>query len=155
LNGRDLDRRRFIRIALAGIQVSVRHDYTIVYFLSRLEISIRFFGAAARRQCPDNFFGSKVCRYTKPIEPTLAPRQEIRRLPGVGTARLNVIVWAWLNDEFFLPIPVEVTEHKVESAIWISDPSFEVGNHILTRIESDLWQLRRKLRSESEQENDR
>ena len=122
-------------------------------FLGRQQISVSFFRPSVRRQGPRDFLVSEIRGNTEAIDPPLSPRKEVSRLPGVRPNGLHAIIGPCRDDELFFPIPVEISKHKVERAVRISEPSLEVRNDILPRIESHLSKLRWKLRSLSQSRN--
>src|SRR5205823_10381644 len=141
LNRSNLDGWRLVRIAFTGIEVAVRHHHAIIDFLSRQKSSISLLCLAVRRYRPYDFFISKVGWNTEPIDPSLPPRQKVCRLAGVRTARLHVVLRPRLDDNFFFPIAIEVPEHKIERAVRILDPAFEIRHHVLARVEPHLRKL--------------
>src|SRR5262245_45419238 len=90
------------------------------------------------RDRPRDFLVSKICGNAKPINPSLAARQKISRLPGFGSIRFDFVIGTGRNYEFLFPIAVEVAEYQIEGAVGIADPSFEVGHDILAGVESHL-----------------
>jgi hypothetical protein len=55
----------------------------------------------------------------------LSARQKVRRLPKIGTARLDAIIWPDWDVERLLEVAIEVADQEVLSAFRTGKPSFE------------------------------
>src|SRR5947199_172378 len=81
-------------------------------------------------------FGSTVgLAFSNVTEPgPVAPRHEIRRLPGIGSTGLNLIVGADGDLQSLLLISIEVADQKTVCAVRILEPALVRTGHALADI---------------------
>src|SRR5207245_4425313 len=95
---------------------------------------------------PDQFLLPPIFRHLDSKDPRLPPRKEVGWLAAIRFAGLKFVVGSGRDDEFFLPIAVEVAEHKRESPVRVSQPSLVDRHYVLAARKLRLGIVGRKLR---------
>ena len=81
---RDRDRRRLVRIVVAGIEIAARHDDALGDLLDRQQLAVRLLGLAVGGDRPGHDLLAEIARHADAIDPSLTPRQKVRRLAAIG-----------------------------------------------------------------------
>src|SRR5439155_15001554 len=95
---------------------------------------------AIRRQRPDDVLFPPIFRHPDSKQETMTPRVEVRRLCLRQASGLDDVRWSERNIEFFLVIPIQVTEDHIEGAVGILLPPLEIRRDVLP---ADVLQLLR------------
>ena len=85
-------------------------------------------------QRPGEFVRAKIGGHRDSEKAPLPSRQEMSRLPLVGPAGFNAVIWSDGDFQVFSLIAVVVTEKKTERAVLIFEPSLEGARNTLPRI---------------------
>src|SRR5207245_11634163 len=97
---------------------------------------------AARHDRPRDCTGPEVLGDLDHKNTPLASCLEMRRLPLIGRARFDPIVWPDGDVEGFFRIPVVVADEHAEAAVGIRVPPFEcgcnAGTALALRIEGQI-----------------
>ncbi len=67
--------------------------------------------------------------------PGMPPWQEVRGLTAVGQARFDFVIGTSRDREFFLIVPVHVSEDHGETAVRVSNPTVKSRDDILSSRE--------------------
>ena len=94
---------------------------------------------------PDQFLLPPIFWHLDSKDPGLPPRKEVGGLAAIRFAGFKFVVRSGRDDEFFLPIAVEVAEHKRESPVWVAQPSLVDRHYVLATRKLGLGIVCRKL----------
>ena len=127
-----------VGIVLAGIQISTGLNLAFENFLLEGELRVRFFGAAVRSEGPDQLLLPPIRRNLDPEDPLLPSWEKVRRLTPIHIAGFQFVIGARGNDEFLLPIPIEISEHEGEGPIRVPQLTIEARHDVLPAQEFRL-----------------
>src|SRR5439155_272611 len=106
------------RVAHAGVPIRLDNPQGIQAHRNGCCLSIR-------GDSPGQLFIAEVFGNGDRKNTPLAARKKMRRLTSIGTAGLDLIVWAGRNIEQLLLVSIEVTEQETIGAVRILKPAFE------------------------------
>src|SRR5439155_7994026 len=82
-------------------------------------------GLSVRDQRPRQLPGPEVVRDVDGKHAPLTPREKMRRLALIRTARLDLVLRSDGDVEVLFGIPVEVADEQVDAAVAVPVPAFE------------------------------
>jgi len=107
----------------AHVGADFGRDGLLVEQVVRFERGVRSFGLPMRDERPREFLVAEVLRDANRKQEHVAARVEMRRLPLIGPAGIDVVVRTDGQIEFFLPVRVHVPEEHREGAVVVLPPA--------------------------------
>ena len=118
--------------------------------------AVRALGPAVRGQGPDDLLVAEVGGHVDGEEEHVAAGVEVRGLPPVRPAGLDVVVGPDRHVQLFLPVRVHVAEVHAEGAVLVRPPPLVGGVHALPpRVREAGLGGRRRRKRQRQQRDDR
>src|SRR5262249_19626879 len=117
------NRRRLVWIVQPRAQVSPRLDHALDDFFGRKQMPVSFLGPAMGGQGPSQFLVPEIRRNLHSKNPLAPSRQKVCWLTLIFRTWLKFVSGSGRNREFFLIVPIEVSEYQRERPVGVPDPA--------------------------------